>query len=106
MVVLSHFFKWWQMKIEMVSMAFTPFGVLEKGEILTTKRYPKDFLQHLVNDCGAAKVLDYETKVETIEQKVIAPELDKKKELSQSSPVVQVSHRQTLTRSRAKSKKQ
>ena len=52
------------MKIKMISMAMTPNGIFEKDMILTDARYPVAFLNHLVNDCNAAEVIDYETKID------------------------------------------
>lgn len=55
-------------------MAFTPYGVMEKGQELTDDKLPAAFLAHLVNDAGAAEYIDnkaYETKVvEVVEKKL------------------------------------
>ena len=80
------------MKIRMTSMAFTPSGVFEKGEILTDKKFPIEFLRHLVDAAGAAEYIDkdsYETKIEDVPVK-------KKTLSSQSLPPAKASTRKTL----------
>ena len=61
-----------QMKIRMISMAFTQQGMFEPPAILSTDRnestdrkaYHPDFLNHLVDQANAAERLDYETKID------------------------------------------
>ena len=58
------------MKIKIIAMAFTPYGVLDKGTIITDGKIPKEFLKHLVEEAGAAEYMDkdsYETKVVEVE---------------------------------------
>jgi len=58
------------MKIKITAMAFTPYGVLDKGTIITPGKIPKEFLKHLVEEAGAAEYMEkdsYETKVVEVE---------------------------------------
>lgn len=86
------------MKIRMKSMAFTPYGALEKGQILESNKYPEEFLTHLVEDANAADRIDYETKVDD------AIEVKKKTLSSQSLPPAKASRKPTAT-SRSKKPK-
>lgn len=61
----------------------TAYGSFDKGQILTDDKYPKEFLRHLVYDCNAAEVLDYETKVVKAEEKKAAP---RKKKAARKKP--------------------
>lgn len=53
------------MKIKITANPITAYGSFSRGDILSDDKYPVEFLNHLVNDCGAAIRLDYETKVVT-----------------------------------------
>lgn len=68
------------MKIRILEPAFSPYGDLEVGQILTDNKYPVAFLLHLVNDAGAAEFIEYETKVDEVYEPVKKP---------QSSPSLQ-----------------
>lgn len=47
------------MKIRMVSQAFTQLGAFERGQKLTSGgKFSEAFLLHLVNDCGAAEIIE------------------------------------------------
>jgi len=89
------------MKIRITAMAFTPYGVLDKGTIITDGKIPKDFLIHLVEAAGAAEYLDkdsYETKIDNV------MEVKKKALSSQSLPPVKASTKKTLSLPKKKPK--
>ena len=70
------------MKVEITNrIASSSYGAFEIGAVLSTPRFPVEFLEHLVRDCQSARVLDahYETKVD--EQ----VEVKKKDQSTQSS---------------------
>lgn len=75
-------------------MAFTPQGLFEKGMVLTTDKYTKEFLNHLVTACDAADVIDYETKID------MEYETEKKPLSSQSLEQGKVSQKKTRGRPR------
>ncbi len=52
------------MRIRMKTNPITPYGSFGVGDVLNDDSYPKEFLEHLVNDCNAAEFLDYETKID------------------------------------------
>jgi len=53
------------MKIKITSNPITPYGSFNAGAIISDDNYPLEFLNHLVDDCGAAeRLLEYETKVD------------------------------------------
>lgn len=72
-------------------MAFTPYGVLEKGTEITDGKIPKEFLIHLVEDAGAAEYMDKDS----YETKVIEVEAVKKPLSSQSLPQAKASRKKT-----------
>ena len=74
----------------------TPYGMFEKGAILTSEKYPEPFLVHLVEDCGAAEWMDYDTKIDE------DYEVKKKPLSSQSLPPDKASPKRTRGRPRKK----
>jgi len=53
------------MKIKITANPITTYGDFSRGQIITDEHYPLAFLNHLVDDCGAAeRLLEYETKVD------------------------------------------
>ena len=52
------------MKIRIKSNPITPYGSFSVNDELDDLKYPTEFLLHLVNDCGAADLIDYETKID------------------------------------------
>ena len=80
-------------------MAFTPYGVMEKGTILTDAKLPKEFLIHLVEEAGAAEYMEKDS----YKTKVIEVEAVKKPLSSQSLPQAKVSRKKT---SKKRTKKQ
>lgn len=61
------------MKIRIKTMAITPLGTFDAGVILTTDKYSSELLNHLVTDCNAADVIDYETKIDADYEPVKKP---------------------------------
>lgn len=53
------------MKIRITGRSvFSPLGQFSQGDILTDKRFPIAYLEHLVNDAQCAEFIDYETKLD------------------------------------------
>ncbi len=53
------------MKIKIIANPITCFGDFSRGQIIDDNKYPVSFLNHLVDECGAAERLqEYETKVD------------------------------------------
>lgn len=52
------------MRIRVITNPITTYGSFAVGDILNDQNYPCEFLHHLVDDCGAAEYLEYETKVD------------------------------------------
>jgi len=80
------------MKIKITSNPVTPYGSFNNGAIISDENYPIEFLNHLVDDCGAAeRILDYDTKVDE------GYEAKKKPPSSQLLQQGKASQRKTLT---------
>ena len=52
------------MKVKIKGNPITPYGSFDHGQILDDLKYPTEFLLHLVNEAGAADLIDYETKID------------------------------------------
>lgn len=53
------------MKIKITANPITTYGDFSRGQIISDEHYPTAFLNHLVDDCGAAeRLLEYETKID------------------------------------------
>ncbi len=51
-------------KVKVKGSPITPRGSFTNGQILTSDRYPIEFLTHLVNEANAAEWVERETKME------------------------------------------
>lgn len=52
------------MKVRIKGNPITPHGSFSHGQVIDDLKYPTEFLLHLVNDAGAADLIDYETKID------------------------------------------
>jgi len=84
------------MKIKITSNPITPYGDFTKGQILTDEQYPVAFLNHLVDDAGAAERLDYETKIDEDYEPV------KKPRSTQSSQPARASRKKIASKRKTK----
>lgn len=66
------------MKIKLTNNAITGGLSLSRGQVLGTPRYSEAFLNHLV-EADVAERLDYETKVEPVDEVKAEPVPEKKK---------------------------
>lgn len=84
------------MKIKITANPITPYGSFFVGQIISDENYPLEFINHLVDDCGAAvRLLDYETKVDE------SYEAKKNLQSSQLSQPVKASNKK-MSKSQAK----
>jgi len=51
------------MKVKVKGNPITPYGSFSDGQVLSDDKFSREFLSHLVNDAGAADLIEYETKV-------------------------------------------
>jgi len=87
------------MKIKIIANPITPYGDFSRGDIISDKHYPISFLNHLVDECGAAeRMIDYETKVD------IKYEPKKNSQSTQLSQPVKVSKKK-MSKSQLKRRK-
>lgn len=53
------------MKIKITSNPITTYGEFSRGQIISDEQYPTAFLNHLVDECGAAeRLIEHETKID------------------------------------------
>jgi len=86
------------MKVRIKGNPITQFGSFSHGQVIDDLKYPTEFLLHLVNEAGAADLIDYETKIDNNVQ------VKKKVESSPSSQPAKASPKPTASRRKRKQK--